>query len=391
MKFFNIDLHVSVIEDLKTQFEALGHTIDSHLLSGHYWALNVPRASRGTGTSSVGFGTLDVNNWQKIFRDYKGAPDDWDKQLSELHTWAAAHYEELATYSGFITTYPTAFALLYHMFDKPIILHIPVRYDLGFTERPQAWREFNAWLRRRIDAGKLTAVANNRYDAFYFEHFVGRSCRVIPSTCDYIDRLTKPWSPRPGATKLLAFGEGNGCRELAKHVPDVLFVRDVLPGNYRHDEIVKALGIVWIPYTGSIMSFFEHYWLCMPLFVPSKGFLLKLWNDGLALSEQSWHKPFTPDGLKGSNIESAFKSGWSISQNQDPNTRFGVAAWMGLYDFYDTIEFPHVIYFESWDDLKEKIKTADYPSISAAMKKHNEVRKQSSRNAWQSVLDEAAG
>lgn len=388
MRFFNLDLHVSVIEDMKTQFQVLGHEIDSHLMSGHYWALDRPRAIHGTGEGEqgkIGYGSINLQSCAgpstaaNLFADMP--------ELEHINKWQQDHYWDIGVkYDGYIATYPPSFALLYKGWPGHTVLNIPVRYDLHFTENPEGWRAFNVWLRLASDAGKLTVVANNRYDAFYYEHFVGRHCKVIPSTCDYIDRMTKPWSPREGATKLLAFGDYKGCRELAAKVPDVLFVRDVLPGNYRHDEIVKALGIIWIPYTGSIMSFFEHYWLCMPMFVPSQRFLLQLWQDGLALSEQSWHKPFTPTDLKGSRIEPAIRSGWSISANVDPNTPDGVKAWMGLYDFYDELQFPYIGYFDSWNDLKYQIKKTDFAAISNLMKKQNEIRRRNNLDAWQSIL-----
>ena len=38
MKFFNIDLHISVIADIKKIFTDLGHEVDDWSLSGHAWA-----------------------------------------------------------------------------------------------------------------------------------------------------------------------------------------------------------------------------------------------------------------------------------------------------------------------------------------------------------------
>ena len=37
MKFFNLDLHVSVIQDIKQILEPLGHTVDNWSISGHSW------------------------------------------------------------------------------------------------------------------------------------------------------------------------------------------------------------------------------------------------------------------------------------------------------------------------------------------------------------------
>ena len=40
MKFFNIDLHISVVEDIKTIFSSFNHTIDCFSLSSHDWVFN---------------------------------------------------------------------------------------------------------------------------------------------------------------------------------------------------------------------------------------------------------------------------------------------------------------------------------------------------------------
>ena len=40
---FNIDLHISVIADLKNIFESLGHEVESKSLSGHTWVFEKPQ------------------------------------------------------------------------------------------------------------------------------------------------------------------------------------------------------------------------------------------------------------------------------------------------------------------------------------------------------------
>ena len=296
----------------------------------------------------------------------------------EIHRWCAQVADELFEYDGFVVTYPPAFALLYDLFDKPIILDIPIRYEQHFTERPNAWRAYNDALGCMTDDGRLKVVANNRYDAIYYKYFTGRYAHCISSTCNYIDRVAPKWSPR-GTTKLLAFGDYAGCRAAHEAVPDVLFVRDVLGHQYRHDEIIRARGIVWIPYTTSIMSFFEHYWLEIPLFVPSEKFLLQLYDQGLALSGATCHKSM----VGGSNLS---RVGTPMP---DPHTREGLEAWMPLYDFYDTGEFPHVTYFDSWTDLRVKLtnmRQEDLQETSAKMSVQNALRKSRNLESWRRVL-----
>jgi hypothetical protein len=374
MRFFNIDLHSSVITDVKTCLRAAGHLVESHNMSGHTWALGISRASKGIGpgSRSIGYGSINVDNWESLFHDWPS--------YARAAAWRDENRKELERFDGFISCYPPAFALLYEGLPGKNIIDIPVRYDLHFTERPTAWRDFNDRLRRQIDEGKLVAVANSRYDAAYFEYFVGRPCRYISSTCEYVDGLTGPWSPGTplASRRFIGFGEHSGCREAADHDRSLRFVRDLFPHNYNHEQITRASGLVWIPYNCSIMSFFEHYWLGIPLFVPSERFLVELWDKGLALSQLSWHRSL----YLGSNIEPYLCRPSCL----DPHTRDGVLNWMQFYDFYNRAEFPDIVYFDSWKQMAEVLAESDLENISAAMGATNKVRRKKNLEAWVEVV-----
>ena len=373
MKFFNVDLHVSVVEDVATNLAHLGHEVESHLMSGHYWALGKARASRGTGPGAdgaVGYKSLNLATWSSMFDDMPA--------LSRVRAWQG-ECTELDAFDGFIVTHLASMELLYDSFRGRTIVVASTRYEHPFTERPDAWRAFNDLLARGVDAGRLTVVANNRYDAAYFEYFTGLAVPVVSSTCEYVDRLSPRWSPR--GVGLLAFGEPTGCRAAQATVPDVAYVRDAFRGAYRHEDVARARGVVWVPYNASIMSFFEHYRLCVPIFVPTGRFLVHLATEGRALSQLSWHGSL----LRGSNLPAA--RGGSLP---DPHTREGVEAWMSLYDFYDREEFPHVTYFDSWEDLREKIDVAggvDLHAISRAMAVQNAVRQARNVGAWRGIVE----
>lgn len=379
-RFLNIDLHCSVIEDVDTQFRALGHTVDIHMMSGHNWVTGRSKASAGTGpepNGKVGVGSLHLDSWGSFFDDIVDDVSEIGVIYDKAYQWYYDNKATLSKYDGYVVTYPPAFALLYEHAPGHTILNIPIRYEgPHFTNDPKAWNEFNTRLRCMHDTGKLTVVANSLYDKAYFEYFTGLPCKYISSTCDYVDTMGPKWSPR--GNKLLAFGEHSGCRVANKAVPDVLFVRDVLP-QYRHEEIAMTRGIVWIPYNCSIMSFFEHYWMNIPMFVPTRYFLESMRMDGLALSQLSWHKSLF-DGSNLSRVDSDF------GRFIDPHTDVGMLQWMPLYDFYNIEEFPHITYFDSWADLADKIKTTDLESISKLMAEQNVVRKSENLKKWADVL-----
>lgn len=388
MIFFNVDLHVSVIADIAECLGALGHSVDSHLMSGHHWALDKPRASFGTGAGyngKVGYRSLHLDSWAGFFDDVP--------ELAKVRAWQK-ECPELAEYDGYIATYPPVFALLYEGLPKKTIVNIPVRYEHPFTERPGAWRHLNERLVRGIDGGHLLATANSLYDAAYFEYFTGRKARYIPSLAAYADRFARKWSPeRAAGNPVLAFGEVAGCRAAETAVPGVRHVRDAYPGPYDLDDVSAARAIVWVPYNASIMSLFEHYWLGIPIFVPTERFLIWLADDGLALSQLSWRGPDING--RGSAILAAREhlaiGGVEIAL-EDPAGRLGVEQWMRFYDFYNRQEFPHLTYFESWKDLREKLRGVDLGAISKEMLDWCVVvRRQRCLAAWRTILREVRG
>jgi hypothetical protein len=369
VRWFNTDLHCSVIEDVRSQFKTFGHTVESHLLSGHAWAMQRPRANKGTGEGhdgKIGYGSLNLQTWDSFFND---AP-----KFERTAAWQAEN-PQLDAFDGFISTYPPAFAMLYEGFRGRNIVNIPIRYELGFTHNPDGWREYNRRLVSGVDSGKISVVANSVYDAKYYEYFTGQKCHYITSLCDYIDNLAPKWHNPNGP--VLAFGEHSGCRAAHAAVPEVKFVRDVYP-EYSHAQIAQARALVWIPYTTSIMSFFEHYWLGMPMFVPSQKFLLDLFDQKLALSTFSWHQ----NPIGGSALP---RVGSALP---DPHTREGMIEWLDTYDFYNTAEFPFVTYFDSWADLSAKLfESRDYSgSVSRAMLAHNVARRDCALKQWAKVI-----
>jgi hypothetical protein len=374
MFFHNLDLHVSVIEDMISILEDQGHVIDSHLMSGHNWALGKQRARSGSGDLSnggkVGYGSINLATWEKIVVE----PNDTDAIVRAGRVW---HDEnpQLERYDGYIVTYPPVFSLLYEKFTKPIVINLPIRYDHMVTDNSEKWSKFNRFLVQGQDSGRIVVAANSVYDAKYYEYFTGRPAEYISSTCCYMDRLA-PGGYSPSEDHLIAFGESSGCREAQTKVTDVRFVRDLFPNSYKHSDIAHARGIVWIPYNVSIMSFFEHYRMNMPMFVPTKRFLFALFENGFSLSQITWHT----STVKGSNLP---RSGTNLP---DPHTSRGVSLWMPFYDFYNESEFPNITYFDSWEELSHKTKTADFSEISANMKSRNKVREILNRSKWSALI-----
>ena len=169
MKFFNLDLHISVIEDLKCIFKDLGHQIDSVCISGHNFVFN---------RNPQQIETVTQQNWHMM-------------DIRMCHNFYEKWKNILNQYDGFVVTYPPAFSLLYQYFDKPIIIQAPIRFDVPFTKNPVLLKWFIDFLKKGIKEKRIILAANSLYDKDYCEFYINEPCQYIPNLCEYGGRYPK--------------------------------------------------------------------------------------------------------------------------------------------------------------------------------------------------------
>jgi len=348
MKFFNLDCHVSVIADIKKIFKDLGHEVVSWSISGHNWVFD---------RNSDNVDVINQSNWRQI-----------DSQMCDQ--FYERYKDYLTQFDGFICTYPLSFSLLYEKFNKPIILHIPIRYEVPFENSKEKWINFNKFLIKGIENRIVFPIANSVYDKNYFEFFTKKNCDYIPNICDYTNTLWKPTQE-----KFLWYSK------LPIMMSNDSIVNKSSLGRYKWSDISKFKGIIMIPYNCSTMSIFEFYSSNIPLFCPSINFMIELYKDynNYVLSELCWNK------LSNSKSQSIIE----CDITKDPNNYLDIEImkkWIELSDFYNEEWMPHIVYFESFEDLEKKIKDSDLFGISEKMKEFNQIRKNNIHKMWENKL-----
>lgn len=325
MRFFNIDLHISVIADLKQIFDNLGHKIDDMCLSNHSFIFNRYRDH---------VDVINHNNWTSL-----------DKSI--CNNFYDRYKDELIEYDGFICTYPPAFSLLYEKFDRPIIIQCPIRFEVPFQNDKIKLKWFIDYLKDCIDSKRIIPIANNLYDKKYCEKYTEREWSYIPNLCEYTGIEYK------GGKDFLLTSKSR----LRINHENIKNKEEYLGQNYKWDKLNTIAGLINIPYNISTMSNFENYTGNIPLFYPSPQFNLELYRKGLSLSELSWTKT-GKDGLE----------------------------WIKLADYYNEEWMPHITYFSSLDNLKFLIGNINLEVISDKMKEFNKVRKARIHDMWTSIL-----
>jgi hypothetical protein len=348
LRFFNLDLHISVIADVRYIFEQQGHEVVDWSISGHTWVF---------GKDRTAVDVVNQNTWTNL------SPEMCDQFYERYKDF-------LNQFDGFIVTHSPAFALLYEKLNKPIIIVNSTRYEQPFTGFPEKWIWLNSYLKKGVESKKIIIVSNNKGDQKYLQQQAGIESEYIPNLCLYTNAAYT--GSRDGFIFRCPFMD-----ELKRGISDQnLIQNDQLPHPYRWQDLYAFKGIVHFPYNISTMSIFEQYSANVPLFFPSKNFLRTLqaiYPDRI-LQQLSFFQIF--------NLKPPTTPG-DLNNIQD---RKSLNSWIDSADFYDEENMPYIQYFDSFDHLEEQLKTVDCNAISQKMREHNEKRKQLVVEKWKTIL-----
>lgn len=344
LRFFNLDLHVSVIADVRYIFEILGHDVENWSLSGHTWVF---------GKEANHVDIVNENTWYYL-----------DQSMCDR--FYERYKDYLNQFDGFIVTHTPCFALLYEKFDKPIIIINSTRYESPFTLHSEKWKWLNEYLKKGVEKGKIFIISNNKADQHYLEFYTGIHSRHIPSLCLYTGAHYT--GKRPGF-----IFKGN-IPQLSLKDPS-LVQNNQLRRRYDWQELYDFQGIVHMPYQISTMSLFEEYSAGVPLFFPSPAFLTYLQIYTQALHQLSYVPP---------DADYPYVPG-DLNNIYDPEV---VNQWIERADFYDQENMPYIQYFDSYEHLETLLQTADLSRISQNMREHQKKREARVIEAWQEVLND---
>jgi hypothetical protein len=308
VRLFNLDLHISVIADVKAIVSDLyGSSIEivNWSISGHNWVFNNPTPQ------------VDIIN-QQTWRSITPA------MISDFQT----RYDDfLSSFDGFIVTHTPVFCMLYEKYKKPILLVNSCRYEqpYSWTGNVTLWNWLNSGLRRLQSSGQLVVVSNNKADQEYLRRGTGIGSLLLPSLCFYTG-----FSYKPLRKESVVYGARSFFPDC-----DVLVAK---PEHYSWSELYSYKAIVHIPYEMSTMSLFEQYTAGVPLFLPSRSFYLSCIRNG--------SMPF--GSIYGRTVIDDFSDEFKEALR---NPEF----WLDRADFYDSNNFKYVYYYDSAEDLIAKI------------------------------------
>ena len=328
MNFYNLDMHISIIQDVRTIFSQMGHTVKSDNLSSHTW-VNGEKTSANKVINQRNFREIDEKTCERFYKKYR---------------------KELNNFDAFVHSYPPVFALLFERFEKPIITIACTRFDFPVNDRNFDW--YTTRLQAMKKSGQLISVANNLLDKRICEDYLDFEWQHISSLCDYM-----PTTYNHASEKFLLWTRSQlEPQDLSPRIEKEFSIS----ARYDRNTISQFSGVVHIPYNLSIMSAFEQYYQNIPMMFPSIKLQQELWND----REDMLTEILFPE----SNLEAD-------------------SSWVGLADWYDDSNMSDIVYFDTLDSIDEILRNTDFESVSSGMQQQNVLRKEKIMGQWEVLIE----
>lgn len=340
VRLFNMDLHISVIADIKDVLKRLyGEKVSvmDACLSGHAWVMGRKQSSIDIINQHTWYGLNST-----LIREFQ---DRYDTFLS--------------SFDGFICAHPNSFILLFEKYNKPIFLVNSCRYDIPFSMsgNKAMLPELNASFQSCQEKGILFMISNNRADnAYFLAENPGIRAPILPSLCLYTEMH---WEPTAiSRRKFLVYTGPAIAHPLLDHKGQL--------GRFQWSTLMEYRGIVHIPYEVSTMSIFEHISSGIPLFFPTKEFLKDLWISNRTNFQSNYWRKFgrVAPPIRLSHTES-------------------LDFWIDRGDMY---HLEGVYYFSSFDDLFRQLETFTDP-LFEVRKRFIEGRQVETLQGWRTLVD----
>ena len=414
-----ISTSVSDIVKVRSRISKIGHSINLKDRTNSLQDEN----ERCSFDKQIIFSSADVND--DIVEDTSSILSHMNQKLihtgpvtsTEKHSDALRSFpHDLEKIDAFISADPKSIRQR-KITSKSVILMLSHRYNLGLCNADE-WKNLNKDIETLDhEAANRGHVINtlSRYDVEYLKYYTGIQANLVPSYDEYFvnQDLFQP------DQKHVAIISSNAT-DLQKKIKNILAPEfssvsfDGMKKGPSTKEKRKYLAAILFPHNVVSYSLTKLYELKIPIFVPSIKFFLNYHDVSDCLkSEITCSKKRTSQGFKQehfgfsmSRISTSAKY-CSTDQAMDENIRSDLNAlksihpyspnidmledaeaesyWLQFADFY---EWPHIQYFDSYDNLKDLLHKAKFESIHEEMKQELAVRKDVVMRNWCNIVQQ---
>ncbi len=278
------------------------------------------------------------------------ALDIWNKHKTYFNQFDAVITSDTA---------PLARIFLQNNFSKPLIIWVCNRFDYADTSSLDCNFPDEEYYQLLRNAYHKNTVFSIPYTAFESVYAAGKNVFFNNEEIQPIGTFNvqdKTSSIPVNIDKSKTFFIPPYLNDAAMNLTQECARLDIMTyrGRYNGPNDLKDFkGIIHIPYAWSNVAFFENIQLGLPYFIPSSTFINKLYNTG--------------------------KLWWQNGNFLKNNYHFS--------EWYNEQHSEIITYFDSWDDLKQKIKSTDFAALRAKIQRYAENHCHNTLEKWRTVFD----
>ena len=293
--------------------------------------------------------------------------------------------ERVISYDTVLVSFPPKFIDLYKnvKFKYPKLLnvghrlHILTKHDAGFIDS----------LTAQVKNNEIIICSMSVYDTEYIKHYMGVTplelyvtCFHIPQTISYSPTRSEILISPVHATSVLPFSSISEMNRIASQKGYNLHFSGIktLYGNYKYENLVQHKATVLFPYSVFSISMIEMYEMNIPMFVPSKRLLMEtnIMNDVSIFPCYG-----SEEDMKRIDIPHKDSPHTYSPNSTKPEDKL---YWLS-FTYFNTKE--NVIFWDSQDDLFDKLVTTDLQEVSNRMKKENTEHREKQLKNWKHMLE----
>jgi hypothetical protein len=286
------------------------------------------------------------NNTNEI--TYKRGQNCWEKNKDYFDT-----------FDGIVTSYPCSSCrtFLQNNWSKLLIIWVCNRVDYGI----ESDFEFFSLLRSIKDRKNVYIFGNTFIENIYSVNVknvdIGNFIIKPLGKNKISDFMYKTYSDdEPDVFYVPPYQNETVLLNLSEKLESLGIENKCEKFEYHMSELLGYKGIICIPYAWSTFAFFERLQLGLVTFIPSERFLIELFNQG-----KYWFQP---------------------PFNIDHPELLQVSEW------YTTEHRDLMVYFDSWNDLKLKIKNTNYQEKTRLILNYARMHEKETLERWNHVIND---
>lgn len=260
-------------------------------------------------------------------------------------------------------TTPLSRIFLQNNWQKPLIIWICNRFDYSDRETLDCEFPHQAYydlIKNACNLGNVRIFSYMDFEQIYMkekgiliENFSIKPCAPIKQTSSFISFI--PSNINKSEYFLIPpYHNDTTFIDLQKTCDELEI--SAYCGRYNGPQDLQSFkGIIHIPYSWSTLTFFESIQLGLAFFIPSYNFLKQLTSQ-------------TPDNFFHPEAQFFFDE-----------------RYYHFSEFYNG-QHPNVIYFDSWQDLQEKVRNTDFDVKKEETRRYAEIHRKKMLQKWQDIF-----